>query len=89
MTPDLINGLFEFFGGTLILLNIVQLYKHKTIQGVHWLPTLFFTSWGLWNLYFYPSLDQWYSFIGGLWIVVTNSIWLIQIIYYKTKEQND
>jgi len=85
MTPDMINGLFELFGGTLLLLNIIQLHKDKTVKGVSWLPTMFFTAWGIWNLFFYPYLNQWYSFIGSLWIVITNGIWLIQILYYKHK----
>ena len=83
MTPDMINGLFELVGGILLILNVMQLYKDKKLNGVHWSPTIFFTSWGIWNLYYYPSLDQWYSFAGGLFIVTVNSIWLFQIYYYS------
>jgi len=44
---------------------------------------VFFTSWGMWNLFYYPHLGQWYSFAGGVFIVSVNTFWLGQIIYYR------
>jgi hypothetical protein len=81
--PDLINGLFELAGGFALLANVLRLHRDKELKGVHWAPTLFFTSWGLWNLYFYPAVGAWFSFAGGLVIVVINTIWLAQIAYYS------
>lgn len=83
----MINGFFEMVGGVFLLLNIIALYKHKELKGVHWGPTVFFTTWGIWNLYYYPSLNQWYSFAGGIVIATINSIWLLMICYYKYKEK--
>lgn len=80
--PDAINGLFEMSGGFFLLKNVSQLYRDKCVRGVHWLPTLFFAVWGLWNLFYYPHLDQWLSFTGGLWIVAVNLVWFAQMIYY-------
>jgi hypothetical protein len=88
MTNDLINGGFELLGGFLLLLNVLELYKHKEVKGVHWGPTVFFTSWGFWNLYYYPSLDQWFSFLGGLVIITVNSTWLYLIWYYKRRKDD-
>ena len=82
MSPDLINGLYEFFGAVFLSMNVRRLWLDKKVSGVSLPPTFFFTSWGLWNLYFYPSLGQWYSFTGGLAIVVMNSIWLTLAVYY-------
>lgn len=87
MDVDVINGLFEFFGGSLLLLNIIRLRKDRCIKGVSWTPVAFFTTWGLWNLYYYPSLEQWFSFFGGLFIVAINSIWLIQVFYYSRRKE--
>lgn len=53
------------------------------MKGAHWAPIIFFWAWGMWNLYYYPSLDQWWSFAGGLWIVFANGVWMCQILYYK------
>lgn len=85
MTPDLINGLFEFTGAIMLSRNVVQLHRDKMVKGVHWNATAFFTSWGLWNLYYYPALDQWWSFAGGLAIVSVNAVWLAQTFYYLRK----
>lgn len=81
--PDLINGTFESCGGFFILFSVIKLYKEKIVRGVHWVHTSFFTSWGFWNLYYYPALDQWFSFFGGFFLVLVNTIWLSQIIYYN------
>ena len=83
MNPDMINGLFELFGGLLYILNIRLLLIHKQVQGVSLIPTVFFTSWGIWNLFYYPSLDQWYSFYGGVFLVTVNAIWLFLALYYS------
>lgn len=53
-TFDLINGSFEFIGSIALLMNVFRLYKDKRIQGMHWASTLYFTSWGIWNIFYYP-----------------------------------
>lgn len=83
MTPDLVNGLFEALGGLLMWLNVQALHKSKRVEGISWIPTGFFTLWGLWNCAFYPMIGQWWSFFGGLSIVVANSVWWAQLIYYR------
>lgn len=79
---DLVNGLFELFGGILLCLNIRRLYKDKKVTGVSWIPVAFFTSWGLWNLYFYPALNCWASFVGGIVVVTANAAWLGMAWWY-------
>lgn len=81
--PDLINGIFEFVGSVFLWLNVRKLYVDKMVRGYDWRTTAFFMSWGYWNLYFYPSLDQWLSFIGGCSIVLANTVWLGQMYYYR------
>lgn len=83
MSPDLFNGLFEFGGSIMLWRNVYQLYKDKMVRGVHWGPTLFFFTWGLWNLFYYPHLDQWWSFAGGLSIVTANGVWAFQMLKYR------
>ena len=85
MTPDIINGLFELLGAFILLLNVRRLYQDKVLRGVHWGPAAFFTAWGLWNLFYYPHLDQWFSFAGGVCIVTVNAIWIGQVVYYKLR----
>lgn len=89
MSPDAVNGLFELVGAVFILLNIARLRKDRRLNGVHWLSTTYFTSWGLWNLFYYPHLGQWYSFLGGCVLVATNTAWLIMLAWYSLNDQLD
>ncbi|MGD9728446.1 MAG: hypothetical protein AB7L09_02635 [Nitrospira sp.] len=81
-TPDLVNGLLELLGAIMLMGNVVAIRESKCIKGVRWYPVAFFSVWGFWNLYFYPHLDQWLSFIGGLCMVVANMLWLGHVGYY-------
>lgn len=78
---DAVNGAFEAFGAVALWGNVRAIRRDRTIRGVDWRATVFFTSWGLWNLYYYPSLDQWFSFLGGVAIAGVNLVWL----YYAWK----
>lgn len=81
MSPDLINGLFEFAGSIALSMDIRQLIKDKEIKGVYWPAKIFFMSWGLWNIYFYGYYDHVWSFFGGLVMTACNAVW----IYYAWK----
>lgn len=84
---DSVNGLFEFLAGFAILNHCYTLHRDKQIRGVSVLSTLFFTSWGYWNLYYYPHLNQWASFAGGLSIVTANTLWIGMMWYYMQRER--
>lgn len=73
--PDLINGLFEAFGGLMVWLNVYKIIKDKQVRGVSSVATWVFTAWGFWNLFYYPHLGQWLSFAGGCIIVSGNFGW--------------
>lgn len=88
VTPDMINGLFEFVSGMLFLLNIRIILRDKDVQGISLIPTTFFTTWGFWNLYYYSNLDQWFSFYGGIFLVTTNAIWLGLALHYRKKNKD-
>lgn len=87
ISPDTINGLFETLGGFPILLSVLKLHRQKKVSGVSKYHVAFFTAWGIWNLAYYPFLNQWFSFFGGLVLVSINIIWLCQMIYYTQKER--
>lgn len=44
---------------------------------------MIFTLWGVWNIYYYPSLNQWCSFAGGLVIVAANALWVGLMLRYR------
>ena len=80
---DTINGSFEILGGVLNCFNIRQIVIDKQVKGISWPVVGFFTAWGLWNLFYYPSLHQYVSLVGALTLVVTNLIWLGLVLKYK------
>lgn len=86
MSLDLINGAFELGGAILTALTSVRaIIRDKKIAGFSPTPLAFFTAWGVWNIVYYPSLDQWFSFWGGLSVVTVNSVYLFLIARYALK----
>jgi hypothetical protein len=84
---DGVNGAYESLGGFFVFLHILTLLRDKAVRGVNIPAAAFFASWGLWNLYYYPSLGQWCSFAGGLGLVTANTTWIILMLYYVDKER--
>jgi hypothetical protein len=82
---DLVNALFEGFGSILLWMNVKRLYKDKEVKGVYWPVNAFFASWGLWNLYYYPSVGHTLSFYAGIVLVLANLVWTSLAIYYIRK----
>ncbi len=81
--PDVINGTFEFLGGFFILNHCRVLFQEKKVAGISIISNTFFTLWGIWNLYYYPYLGQWLSFCGGLFIVLSNMLWIAMMLHYR------
>ena len=82
MSPDLINGLFEFAGSLVLCMDIRALIKDKRVKGVYWPGRIFFMLWGLWNIYFYGYYDHIWSFFGGLPMTACNLMWSVLACYY-------
>jgi hypothetical protein len=87
MIPDMLNGLFELFGAGFIALSVRKLHRERIVRGISWGHVAFFMVWGYWNLYYYPSLDQWFSFVGGLGIVAMNTVYFAQLVYFTQAER--
>lgn len=82
---DLFNGLFEAVGAVFVWLDVRQLYRDKIVRGVYWPARVFFAAWGLWNLYYYPSLQQIWSFTGGIALVAGSIAWFALFTWYRTR----
>ena len=82
MIADVANAGFEFFGGVFMAANVLKLHADKRVRGVYWPATLFFTSWGWWNIYYYAALAQWWSWGAGLFLSAVSTFYLAQMIYY-------
>jgi len=88
ITPDLINSFFEGLGSFFVCLNIYTLHRDKIVKGVSKLTVLFFATWGYFNIYYYSSLLQWFSFSAGIFLAVANTIWISQMVYYHLRTKN-
>ena len=83
MTPDTINGLFEFCGAYFVWRNVVSLYRDKVVKGIYWPTVAFFAAWGIWNLVYYPILGQYISFVCGIFLCTGNLYWIGLMLYYR------
>lgn len=81
--PDLVNSLYECFGFVAISMSCWEVYRAKRVSGVSIITVIFFTSWGFWNLYYYPSLGQTLSGVGAGLTCIANVTWVWLILKYK------
>lgn len=77
--------MFEAGGTVAVLLSCRRLYHDKQVRGVSMWAVGFFAAWGAWNLFYYPHLQQWWSFAAGVGVMVANLAWIIMAIYYRCK----
>lgn len=79
---DIINGCFEAGLVLMLILNIQRLFQDKEVKGVDWRCTAFVTLWGVWNMFYYPMLGQWFSMVAGAGVCLANMTWLGLMFYY-------
>lgn len=89
MNGDLINGIFEAGGAVMAWRNAYQLWKDREIRGVYWPIYFFYSAWGVWNLWYYRSLDQLISWYAGMVLVIGNLLWIWQAtrIYLEGRKE--
>ena len=80
---DYINATFELLAGGFVLVHCRRVMKDKQVKGVSIVATSFFALWGFWNLYYYPSLGQWWSLWGGLSVVTANCVRVALMVRYR------
>ena len=83
--PDIVNALFEGGMSFVLLRSVLQLHRDKKVAGLHWTLIAFTTAWGVWNLYYYPHLGQWWSFYAGAAVVSINAWYVTAIRYYMRR----
>lgn len=86
--PDTINGAFEFGGSLAVWVNVWALWKDKGYKGARLAPMLFFSSFSLWNLWYYPHLGQWASLTGGIILGLANCAYVGLMLKFRTHKEN-
>jgi hypothetical protein len=84
---DFITAMFECGGSVAVSVCIRKLHIDKMVRGVDWKYLAYYMTWTGWNLLYYPSFDQWYSFSATCSMLLVNSIWMTQMIYYNARER--
>jgi hypothetical protein len=85
-SKDAINGTFELAAGFFVLNHCRVLYAEKQVRGVSLTSSGFFLLWGMWNMYYYPALNQPLSFYGGVFVVAANAFYLGMLFHYRRLE---
>ncbi|MFA5670185.1 MAG: hypothetical protein WC967_13165 [Balneolaceae bacterium] len=85
MSPDIINACFELGGAALNTMNIIQIRKDKSVRGVSVVPTIMFSIWAVWNMYYYSHLHQYYSVGAAVLLGVVNFTWVYYYFKYTPK----
>ena len=85
---DLIHGTFGIAITIFTILNIIKLYKDKKVRGVSILFPIYLCIFNTWNIFYLFNLHQILASISGILVLIVNSIWLGQMIYYLKKESD-
>ncbi len=80
---DVVNGSFEAVGALACWWNVRTYARERDVKGVYWPSTLFFSVWGIWNCFYYPSLRQPFSAVMGALLAAGNTTWVIWVVYDK------
>ena len=83
MTPDILNAAFECVGAMFIAADCIKLYFDRQLRGVYWPGRVFWALWGVWNVTYYPSIGQVWSFRAGLAVLAMNALWLMLAWRYR------
>jgi len=82
MWQDKVNSSLLGLSAILLAMNVRQLYQDKTVRGVSLWPVVLYDVWGIWDLYYFPSLNQWFSMCASFIACCINTVWLALAIYY-------
>lgn len=80
---DQINAGLEMGGAFLRTLDCIQLFRAKRFVGGYLGTAMYFLSWGIFNTFYYPSLNQSWSFWAAIALAGMNGLWFVMAIHYN------
>lgn len=83
MSGDIVNALFEVGAVIALSFHIRAILKAKRVVSVSIVPIVFYSCWGAWNLVYYPSLGQTWSFVAGVGVFAVNTAHVALMAYYR------
>jgi len=85
MTVDLTNALFEGIGAILCWNNVLRIRRDREVKGVFWPAQVFWSVWGLWNLFYYSAVGHPFSLWAGAVLVSGNITWTLHAWRYTCR----
>lgn len=89
MTLDTTNCLFECIGTIFAWMNAWYLFKDREIKGMYWPSSFYVAGFGIWSLYYYHNLSQWYSLSIAVIHVLGTLTWLILALFFHNKKETN
>jgi uncharacterized membrane protein YqgA involved in biofilm formation len=86
-THDTINACFEGGGALFLCMNVRRLLKDKSVKGVSLVPSLWWTAWGFWNIYFYAAVACAASFWAGIAVVSVQAVWVCLALMFARRDR--
>lgn len=83
---DIIHSIFGIAIALFTCFNILKLYKDNKVKGVSIIFVIFLCVFNSWNIFYLFSLNQTFAAISGVLVLIVNSIWFGQMLYYLRKE---
>jgi hypothetical protein len=74
---DVVNGCFEMAGALSAWMNVRRLRRDREVKGIVWQWTIVCQFWGIWNIWYYYGLHQWFSWTAGIALCAGNTVWVI------------
>jgi hypothetical protein len=85
MSADHVNAAFEVAGSIATWATFAAIIKDKGYAGMRLPLVAFFTTWGLWNLYFYTHLFLPISLYASIVLTAGNIAVMGAMVYYGRK----
>jgi uncharacterized membrane protein YfcA len=82
---DKINGIFELAAAFFVYLHIRKLKEDRAVKGLSIISVVFFSSWSVFNLAFYPINSLLWSFWAGIPVFLANIYYVYLLIKYNKK----
>jgi hypothetical protein len=87
LLSDMTMGLIQVAGAGFLGVSVLQLFRRKYVGGVSAVTVSFWVAWGLWDLYYWPSLGQWWAFGGAVVVTMMNMLYVGLIVLYNYRER--
>lgn len=87
LLSDMMMGLIQVTSAGFLGVSVLQLFRKKYVSGVSAVTVSFWVAWGLWDLYYFPSLHQWWAFGGGVVVTMMNALYVSLILLYNYREK--